>query len=283
MDWSKAKNILIMAFIVTNIILAYALFNIDSDDEAIKVDDEFISEVKSILESENIKIDAKIPNQSPSLSTVSVEYESYEVRDTAKKFLGDFREEYMVGIKKYVSGEKMVEFFDGNKRIVYRDFGLRQSGQKTRISRQEALETVKNFLSKTGFDLNDAKLSFYKEEDLIHEFEYSKVIGDIPLEETSMKIEVSSGGVLVFERYWMKNAKNEDRILSASSAPKALLRLLTREQYYGKTIVDIGICYYFDTDRYIKSVGVKENTGGVAVPTWRFVFSDGEKAFLEEN
>ena len=283
MDWSKAKNILIMAFIVTNIFLAYALFSIDQDNQALKVDDEFISEVKGILKSENIKIDSNIPNEIPSLPTVSLEYENYEVTDMADKLLGDYSEEYIVGIKKYISDTKMLEFFNNNKKIIYRDIELRDSLNKTKISKDQALELSKSFLTSIGFDLSDAKISFYSEDDLVHKFEYSKAIDGVPIEETNMKIEVSSEGVIVFERYWMKNAKKEDRVLSASSAPKALLRLLTRERYYGKTIVDIQICYYFDTDRYIENVGFKESTGGVAIPTWRFVFSDGEKAFLEEN
>lgn len=283
MDWSKAKNILIMAFIVTNIFLAYELFNMDKQEEKTLVEDEVIGEVKALLMNEDIKVASKIPSDVPSLSSVSLEYESYDVDSMSEKILGNFNEEYIVGVKKYTNGEKLVEFFNNNKKIVYRDMALKSSLEKRPISKQDALDYAITFLGNIGLSLDDAKLSFYDEDELVHTFEYSKAVGDIPLEETCMRFEVSSEGVVMFERYWMKNVKEENRIITATSAPKALLRLLTREEYYGKTIVDIGICYYFDTDRYIESAGFKESTGGVAVPTWRFIFSDGEKVFLEEN
>ena len=98
-----------------------------------------------------------------------------------------------------------------------------------------------------------------------------------------MTLEISSGGVISFERYWIHNIEKGSEAIVISSAPKALLRLLNREEHYGKTIKQIDVCYYFNMKQYKEGISFNDSTGGVASPTWRFVFEDGEKIFLEEN
>lgn len=74
MDWSKAKTILIIAFIVTNIVLGYALFNSQRIDEPTLKED-FITDVAKLLKEKDITLNTAIPKEIPSLGIMTVEYE----------------------------------------------------------------------------------------------------------------------------------------------------------------------------------------------------------------
>ncbi len=283
MDWSKSKNILIIAFIITNLFLAYVLFMTEKDKYEIVVEDQLVIDVVKLLEKENIKIDTEIPRTSPNIPIISLEYEVYEPKKIVEKFLGNYKEEYIKEEKIYTNQQKNVAFEDNNKRIIYTDESLQNKSDNKKISKKEALEKSEEFIVSHGFSLKDASLSFYSQKDEIHKIEYIKIINGIITEETNMQLEVSSEGVISFERYWVKGIKRGTVSMVASSAPKALLRLLTREEYYGKTIKQIDICYYFNADKYKKNIEFNNSTGGLATPAWRFIFEDGDKAFLEES
>lgn len=283
MDWSKAKNILIMAFIVTNLFLAYVLFLTDKEDDEVTVKDELIVDVVNLLEKEGIKVDTEIPTLVPKLPVISLEYEIYNPVEIIPRFLKNYKEEQMENETVYTDGDKSLRFKENNKKIVYENKDLRNNKETSKISLERATEISRNFMSEHGFDLKDVGLISHTEQGDIYKLEYRKVIEDIVVEETKMTIEVSSKGVILFERRWTEDVKRGRENLLTSSAPKALLRLLTREEYYGRTIKEIDIRYYFNVDEYKKSISFKDSTGGVATPTWRFIFEDGEELYLEED
>lgn len=283
MDWSKAKNILIIAFILTNIFLAYVLFTIDKGRETISIQDEFIEDVVGLLEKQAIRVDAEVPKNIPSLPTISVEYEAYDIPKVLGEFLGSYTGEMINGKKTYVNGKRNVYFGKNDKKISYRNENIERDSSETLLTKDEAIKKSEDFIISHGFKLDDARLNYIVEKEGAYELEYNKLMGDIVIEETHMKIEISSKGLIAFERYWIQNIEEENRMLSPTSAPKALLRLLARDEYYGKTIKKIDLCYYFNVDAYKENVPLDDSTGGIAVPTWRFVFEDGEKVFLEEN
>lgn len=282
MDWSKAKSILIIAFIVTNIFLAYMLFTMKQDESEIVIEDKFVEEVIKLLDKKDISIDTKIPKSIPKLPAISLEYEVYKPEEILPRFLGSYQD-MAIGAKMYTNGEKIVKFERNDKKLVYENNALIDDGNIKEISKNQALKMSEEFISNHGFDLRDIKLESYFENDNIHRLVYNKKIDDMIIEETYMTIELSSSGIISFERYWTKNIKRGSQNLVVSSAPKSLLRLLTREEHYGKTIKQIDLCYYFNVDEYKRSISLSDSTGGVASPTWRFIFEDGEKVFLDEN
>ena len=282
MDWSKAKSILIIAFIITNIFLAYVLFTIKQDESEIIIEDGLLDEVVELLSKEDISIDTKIPKLTQPLPAISLEYETYKPEEILPRFLGSYQD-MAIGAKMYTNGEKIVKFERNNKKLVYENQALEERDNKNTISKDQALKMTEEFINNHGFDLKDAELSFYSEKDKIHKVVYTKVIDGIIVEETNMTTELSSEGIISFERYWTKNIEKGNKNLVVSSAAKSLLRLLTKEEYYGKTIKQIDLCYYFNVDEYKKSISFNDSTGGIASPTWRFIFEDGEKVFLDEN
>lgn len=283
MDWSKAKNILIISFILTNIFLAYVLYSVNQDEEKIEIQDEFIEDVIELLAQKSIKIDTEVPKEIPSLNIASIEYEVYDAVKIAKKFLHNYTEELIGDKKVYRNGKKTIKFQDNNKRLIYKDESLLNNERKNDLTKENAIKTAEEFINTHEFDLKNTELSLVLEQNGIYKLFYNKVLGDVAVEQSDMVIEVSSNGVISFERYWIKNIEKQNQILKLTSAPKALLRLLARDEYSGNTIKKIEICYYFNIDDYKEDANLKDSKGGLAVPTWKIVFQDGEKVFLEEN
>ena len=75
MDWSKAKTILIIAFVAVNIFILCVIVNGKPVDEP-TVSDEFISNTTKLLKDKNITIDTEIPRYIPSLTSIIVEFEN---------------------------------------------------------------------------------------------------------------------------------------------------------------------------------------------------------------
>lgn len=70
MDWSKAKNILILALIATNIFLLFTYFSEKEDDNKI-VDRNVLF---NVLEEKNIFIDTKIPDKYEKMPAIRIKY-----------------------------------------------------------------------------------------------------------------------------------------------------------------------------------------------------------------
>ena len=69
MDWSKAKTILIAAFIVTNILLGVVLFSDDYKTDTTTTE-AFVEEVTRILDKKDITIATEISTEIPSLNKI---------------------------------------------------------------------------------------------------------------------------------------------------------------------------------------------------------------------
>lgn len=281
MDWSKAKNILIIAFIITNVFLVYVLINSRSID-APMVGEGFIEDVKVFLLEKDIKLAVEIPRNIPSLPLFSMKYETYDPQDIANKFLGEnYTTETIKGNVYYIDNGKKVAVRNGNE-IIYEDEGTRHRFNS--LTTQMAKDLAEEFIKDMGFDLGDYRLSIATYKEGAYYIEYTKIIDDYYFEKSYMRFNIGLTGINKFERYWIESAEPYDSTkITIMSAPRALLKLLTMEEIFGKTIEDISICYYLDPQKYIGASDPRNTKGGKAAPVWRIVFNDGTKIFLEDN
>jgi len=90
MDWSKAKNVLIIAFIATNIFLIY---NIQSklfgEQEIHIINDEYVNSVEEHLNNNGIELEAHISKEIISLPILVVRYKTFDSDTLAQGFLGN--------------------------------------------------------------------------------------------------------------------------------------------------------------------------------------------------
>lgn len=280
MDWSKAKSILIIAFIITNLILGYVL--VENKDTEETFNKEFIEEVKGELLEKNIIITAKIPTDTPSLPKLTIEYEVYDPQKVVTLFLGKYDEKDEQFDKKFFKYRgKELTIFDNNKRLFYTSNNSEEKYKD--LNESSLVEIAKNFLSERSFSTDDFKLGDYDYEPnrKAHYLEYVKIHKDRFVEESYMRFEIDNTGVTRFERYWIDTKDVTYSNFSISSAPNVLLRLISKVDVIGKTITDIDLCYYFSPNDESEHVDPKNTMKGQAIPAWRVKFSDGTKKFLD--
>lgn len=279
MDWSKAKTILIIAFIITNIFVLYVIMDEKPADEP-TVSKEFIANVEQLLKDKGINIDTDIPTDIPHLNSVIVEFETADAQQLNKDYFNNKGIiEYKQNIKEIkkknesilVINDRLIMYENKREEEVYKD-----------LDEDKAIEISKQFINNGNFNTSDMKLTFIKEENGVFFIEYSKIYDDILVERTFTNLQVDKRGVKRFERQWL-NTKELGKVdIYISTAPKALLTLLDMQEGYDKTITDISLCYYFDPERheYLQEPGKAKQ--GKAIPAWRIQFNDGYKIFIDE-
>lgn len=279
MDWSKAKTILIVAFIITNLLLVYFIFEEKAVTDPMLKED-FIEKVTELLEDSNIKISINIPNFIPKLNTITVNYEEYDIDSVNKKFL---------------DGESKVEFLkesvilkNENKKVVLEEKGIsyedKSKNQKIDdLNKEKALEISRDFLLEKGYRLDDLSEGFVEKNDNIFNISYSKLYDNKYVESTYTKFKIDEYGIREFNRLWLEIKDKGDKEIQIGPASKAILDLIGNEKFYGREITDISLCYYFKPVKDIKDIIDMEIEGkeGKAGPAWRIEFDNGERYIVE--
>lgn len=280
MDWSKAKTILIMAFIITNILLAYVLVGEKAIDEP-TLSEDFIEDVTRLLKDKDIHLATEIPTDMPYLNTMNVSYEKIETDDLNRLFLGNKGILVKDGdaYSQIVRGKESVVIIN-NKLILYEN--KKDNNIFEKMDKEQAIQIAEEFLREKKIDKSDMELTFVKEENGVFYIEYSKLYDGVFVERAYTNFQIDRRGVKRFERVWLVTEDLGEAQIYISTAPKAVLALLDMEDVYGKTIKDISLCYYFDPQKhdYLEEPG--EAKQGKAIPAWRIQFQDGYKVFIDD-
>lgn len=280
MNWSKAKTILIICFLVLNVILGYFLYTAKYDDNYLE-DEELVYQAENILEDNNIKVNATIPRDIYSLKPLLVEYENKSMEDLNIRFfrgngeIKKYNEDYYIFYKQ----EEVIK--DSNNSLVYINNDLLDKKAKM-ISEEEAKEKALEFLKEKGFVVDDIKLEKINKIHDRYELYYSKVFNNIYIENAHTKIILSSEGVEYLERVWLNVSREGEIKIYLQSAAKALLELIGNEKAHYTSIESIDLCYFFDVeeDLYIPDIDVKK---GRAMPAWRVLLDNGEIIILTND
>ncbi|NLV77396.1 MAG: hypothetical protein GX023_10550 [Tissierellia bacterium] len=280
MDWSKAKTILIVAFIITNILLIYVFIGEKGIEEPTLKED-FIGNVEKLLKDKDIYLATEIPTDMPYLNTMNVSYENMTIDDLNRLFF----ENKGILVKdgdafSQIVKEKESVVIINNKLILYEN----KNDEKTfkNIDRNQAIQIAEEFLKEKNIDTSDMELTFIKEENDTFYIEYSKLYNGVFVERAYTNFQIDGRGVKRFERVWLIVEDLGETEIYISTAPKAILALLDMEDVYGKTIENISLCYYFDPQKhdYLEEPG--EAKQGKAIPAWRIQFQDGYKVFIDD-
>ncbi len=110
MDWTKAKNILIIALVITNLVLIYFIVDAYSDKED---QGKILQETIDYLEDHGVVIDIDVPEKSRRMSTLTVKYRTSDQEEVSKALEG------LEGIEdSEPSREQVVELADAALRAV---------------------------------------------------------------------------------------------------------------------------------------------------------------------
>ena len=88
MDWSKAKNLLIIAFVITNIFLIYNIQGeMSKQKETQIIDSKHLNDVEQYLNDNGIKLNTHVPEEIISLPMLMVRYKNFDSNKMAKELL----------------------------------------------------------------------------------------------------------------------------------------------------------------------------------------------------
>ncbi|MBK5251388.1 MAG: two-component system regulatory protein YycI [Peptostreptococcaceae bacterium] len=263
MDWTKAKTILIIAFIITN---AFLFYNLEKDgpssDNLSGLAAERIEEVEEILDKRGISLPLGIPREMPEVASLEVAYFQIDKYAEAEAFLVNG---FNPGDDSFSKGPEALRVLEG-KMLVYENTEVFQGDEP---SIDDAVDSAEVFLEEKGFSLKDAILESAISENGLVELIYVQIVKDLPLENGRMELLVSTLGVARIERIWMEVISVGDSARKVIPAAKALLMALeTLEERRINEIEGMDLIYLFDTKKTSLSKW-QDIKSGTALPVWR--------------
>jgi len=210
MDWSKAKNVILIVLVLTNLFLlavcGHRHIKQFSEDK-----DLYIYTMK-VLEENNIFYDGEIRSRGYRVHPLTVSYGKYD-RTVVKNA--------MAGIRKLSPEERNLE------------------GYKA---------AADQLLSKCGFLTENAQFDELTESDGRVIVKYKNVYKDIPVEECSMNVYFEDGRIVDFDRKWMEVINDDDAKIAVSSQLSALLKFMAEKDTDARIDIDsISLVYWIDS------------------------------------
>lgn len=279
MDWKKIKKILIIALLVANSVLFfYTKYNdFRLRNESTRRD--FVREVTALLAEKNIELDTKIPRQTKKLPSVLVSFETSSEEDINDRyFKGAGKvERPSTDLAEISLGDEYINLVNG-RRAFYEN---RKKENNFKIdSLEEAQNIAQKFLLDKKYDTRDIYLSYYKIDGDKYILNYTKVFDSIPVESSYTNFIIDARGVMSMDRLWLDVLDKSDQKIYLYPAPRALLSLLNKTEYYNKTIEKISPCFYFNPEDQGYIEDITRAVNGRAIPAWKVKFTDGEYTVL---
>ena len=279
MDWKKVKKILIIALIVANVVLfCYSHYNnFRLRNESTRRD--FVKEVTALLSEKNISLDTKIPRSIKKLPSVLVSFETSTEEDIKERYFNGRGsvQRPSTDLAEISLNDEYINLVNG-RRVYYEN---RKSENNYDIKNlEEAQKIATKFLLDKKYDTRDIYLSYYEESDGKYILNYTKIFDNIPVESSYTNFIIDKRGVMSMDRLWLEALDKSEQKIFLTPAPRALLSLLNKSDYYNKTIEKITPCFYFNPEDQGYIEDITRAVNGRAIPSWKVKFTDGEYTVL---
>lgn len=286
MDWSKAKSILIMALVATNIFL---IANVARDlfygEEYQLIGDDYINNVISHLKENEITIQGEIPREVYKLPILVVRYETFPPMETAAQILGEGYE--AVGGNVFMKDDAQL-VIESNKRLQYKNAA--KNTVDYRIDDERAIELGNQFLKEKKLLRSDVSLSqvylgtekFYDDAPL-YKLVYRQNYKNRFLGESYINVYVNHRGVVGMEAMLLQVEKVQSQKRRTIPAADALLRKMgdiLADNKGSLVITEIEMGYYFDPYD-IQYSNWKSIDTVTAFPTWKITLENGKSYYVE--
>lgn len=269
MNWSGAKNWLIVLFLAINIYLIFTLVNISSESSVI--DKQTLHQTVELLHESGVSVDENIiPTYMPKIGTIEVNNVIDNKAAAARRILGDgVRAE---GENIYTNGAEQVRF-EGDY-IYYKNNSDGQDAPEADIG------SVRNYIINKfrdyGFDIETSSLYIEQRGSEYHMSAVQKFDRYLLLD-SSFYIIADNGGIKEFSGSWFVLSSKQNNPASDSSRVRSVVSVLLDFLRDGEridnnsnqiTAIELG---YKTGD---KGVHHKQMT---AMPIWQITCSDGRK------
>lgn len=284
MEWSRAKNILILTFLALNIFLGYSLweeFYVYFPSRVVSQRE--IEQARDSLDSINLDLKASLPRQTFSMSFLTV---SSRGQDQEALMAGLLDPELPVhleteeenGVMVYQQSSKTLSFWDNGRITFIQNFprdteepepsGEREDSEETMLDEGSAVSLVEEVLEDVRLLPPDARLEeVYPLEEDKYLVTYHQVYKNHSLYGGSLNAWVNPRGIQQLEIYWLAPEGFSGLEITTISAAAALTRLadtlspLSERQ----AVESVNLGYYsqvFDAQRWDM------------VPVWRIRLSN---------
>ena len=269
MNWSRAKNWLIILFIGVNLFLVFTI--IRTNLQSSSIDKETVANVVNIMRTNGITVAAEtIPNQLPNLGPIDVSNNLTDYDALVSRVLGDD------AVKEpdkpdYTSGSRRL-WFEGDM-ILYHDSQPQEpiDGLNAKKAQDEALARLRAY----GFDMERARATATQQPDGSYIVTVVQNIDQYALFDSYFYVRVAQNGIHEFTGSWFVVSGNQDMLANESARVKSIVSVLldfARDEQRiangSAEIVEINLGYMTKAkDSYHKNA--------TAMPVWVVRCSDG--------
>lgn len=278
MDWTKAKTILIIAFIFLDAFLGYNFWlNTNSEAEITVVTDSQIQESSRILQEAGIFLSAKLPEKVSPQPFLMVGFQAVEPSKIASKFFGGSNnikvERTEDSIIYHRDQEQLMVMYNG----IISYFNNKSEDQKKLplATKDDAKRIADNFIKAHGGFPSNAKHDrtiYYNESDS-YLVEYVLDYKGKFLASSYIDVLVTPSGVKSYYSSWLKPMGYTGKSKQIISPVQALLKTIEIFEGVEKpiTITGLELGYY---SRYYNAEKWQ------AVPAWRVVVDNDEYYYI---
>ena len=272
MNWSKAKNWIIVLFIGLNIILIVKLVLISINSST--VDKDIIEKTVSVLNSNGINIsEERIPNKIPKLNSVEVTNSIYDKDVFAKALLGNNFKKYS---DSYSAENKSLQFLQSS--FLYTNTA--PNDDFSSLTTENATDLASAFLSKVNI-FTDSAVSSVTEKDGIYTVKYNQKLDKYPLFDSYITVMLSKEGITSIEGNWFSASNDQSSIKTAATritpATSALIDFISdpsRIENGSDNIIEISLGYTSGEDS-------EYHTHAAAIPVWQIKTSDNNYYYFD--
>lgn len=288
MNWSKAKTILIVVFLIADIFLFYVSYGVDMVNN---VGEEDIAKVLDYLKSHNITVKGPIPSKGNPASLLYVKYKTLDIEEAREIF---FDSADNIAIKEserkiLMENDTILVELHNNGEIFYLDKRLNKKDNEA-VDEGKITKSVDSFLKLLNIDLNQATLVKKIVKANYVNLRYNQNYKNRFIDKTYLEIKAVDEGISYAKILWFESVQNGKTKNEVISPIKALLKLAELHGIENNEVsVDEIIQGYYFSNSMEKTFGVRTVMEGNAVPVWRIktnvgnVYINGYNGTVEEN
>lgn len=240
MDWTKAKSILIVALIVTNLVLIATYFFQTND---LRNDEKEMEDVTiKLLEQHNIFVDADtIPKVHKRMAKLTVQY------------------------------DKM------NENVISDLLAGQEALPEEEQTEENYIAMTKEFLDSCGL-LTD-NVTYDQIDRAGHELllTYKNCIDGIPIETSYIIFTVSDGRIVDFKRFWLNPIEVSDNEKEVIPASAALIKFMSENKEGIRiNVEEVSMVYWLDTSSFDAESPVTDT----AFPAWKITYNHGKVQYI---
>ena len=242
MDWKKTKNQIILILLILNLCLLGLYLKKEKDLSPYKNPSATIENLEEKLEEKGIKLETEIPTHPVKEKPLIVKYQEENIKTINAKYFkgtGDIR--IRENISTITKDQEEITIIN-NRRFLYENY--KKENKKEENTKEKALA----FLEEKQIDTTDMVLAKITKDKDATTYEYLKTYKDKILETSYLRLTLEGGVVTKMDSLWIEVIQEEKDKIQIEPAYKAMFALTDTNDYKGKTIEEIKVCYYFNPE-----------------------------------